>query len=483
MTFDTISFCIFMAVMLLAFYSIPVNFRKYLLLFGSVIFYISLDRTVFCLAAATVLLTFWAGIHIEKRKVQKKSAKCCLILTIAGLALALGLSKYLNFFSEMIDVVLKFFHVEYSRRVFELLAVIGISYYTLKAVSYLVEVYRGNIAAERSLVSYGTYLLFFPQIIAGPIDTPDSFLTQINKPLIYKEDNVKKAIVLIATGYMKKLAIANLASQYVNTVYNSTQSQNGLSCLFGAVLYSMQIYCDFSGYSDISIGISALFGIEVKQNFNCPYLAVSIKEFWRRWHISLSLWLRNYIYIPCGGSREGKAKKIRNTLVTFLVSGLWHGAAFTYVFWGMYHGVLDCFCRKTNPQKEVAGKRTRCNLWKIPVTFLLVTIGWIFFRADSFAKAFEILEKICMHTSFCGASIQQMILVFTGDIMSAAYFLSIIVLCILLLVREYRYTYGKLADASIELRERESLIWTAFCVFAIVCLGNFGTQGFIYANF
>lgn len=480
MTFDTISFCIFMAVMLLIFYLMPVKYRKYLLFLGSVVFYISLDWKVFCLAAVTVLLTFYTGRQIEKQKEQGKSAKGLLAGTVVILILALGLSKYLNFFSEIIDIVLNLFHVEHTSKVFELLAMIGISYYSLKAISYLVEVYRGKIKAEKSLVSYSTYLLFFPQIIAGPIDTPDSFLEQINQPLVYREENIKKAIVLIATGYMKKLAIANLVAGYVDTIYTSTESRNGLSCLFGAVLYSMQIYCDFSGYSDISIGVSALFGIQVERNFNCPYLAVSIKDFWRRWHISLSSWLRNYIYIPCGGNKKGTVAKIRNTIITFLLSGLWHGAAFTYVFWGIYHGILNCFCKKIVTETKPSGIR---RFGKILVTFFLVTVGWIFFRAGSFEKAFQVLSKICTQTSFSMDSILQTVLVFTGDIMSLAYFGSSVVLSLLLLIREYRYTYGRLAGASVETKEKEAMIWTAFCVFAIICLGNFGTQGFIYANF
>lgn len=483
MTFDTISFCVFMAVMLSIFYLIPVKYRKYLLFLGSVVFYISLDWKVFCLAAVTVVATFYAGKQIEKQKQQGKSAKGVLIVTVVLVVMALGLSKYLNFFSEIIDIVLNLFHVEHGNRVFELLAMIGISYYSLKAVSYLVEVYWGNIKTEKSLVAYGTYLLFFPQIIAGPIDTPENFLAQINQQLVYKQDNMKKAIVLIATGYMKKLAIANLVAGYVDTIYTSTESQNGLSCLFGAVLYSMQIYCDFSGYSDISIGVSALFGIRVERNFNCPYLSVSIKDFWRRWHISLSLWLRKYIYIPCGGSRKGKMAKVRNIMITFLISGLWHGAAFTYVFWGIYHGILNCFCKKIKKEKKISGINCLYRFVKILVTFLLIMVGWIFFRADSFEKAFQVLSKICFEISFSKDSILQTVLVFTGDIMSLAYFVSSVVMSLLLLIREYRYTYGKLAEAAEERKEKEALKWTAFCVFAIICLGNFGTQGFIYANF
>lgn len=483
MTFDTISFFAFMAVMLLIFYLMPVKYRKYVLFLGSVVFYISLDWKVFCLALGTVVVTFFMAKQIEKQNKQGKSAKLLLAGTITLLIFLLGIAKYLNFFSEIVDIVLHFFGVHHTSKVFEVLAMIGISYYSLKAVGYLVEVYRGKRKAEKSLVSYGTYLLFFPQIIAGPIDTSDNFLTQINQPLVYKEENIKKAIVLIANGYMKKLVIANVAAGYVNTVYGATLSQNGLTCLFAAILYSMQIYCDFSGYSDISIGVASLFGMDVKANFNCPYLSVSIKDFWRRWHISLSSWLRNYIYIPCGGNKGGMLGKIKNTMITFLVSGLWHGASFTFVFWGAYHGMLNCFCKKVQKQEDVRGTRTILRFGKIVATFLFVTVGWIFFRAESFGQAFQMLSKIGMEMSFSVDVILQTVLVFTGDIMSLGCFASVVGMSGLLLLREYRYTYGKLSKASEQKQEKEKLIWTAFCVFAIICLGDFGTQGFIYANF
>ena len=482
MTFDTIGFWIFLPVLLLIFYSVPVKMRKYVLLLGNIIFYISLDWKVLCLATATAIVTFYSGIQIEKyRESQIKKAKAYTIGTTTLLVAILALFKYLNFFADTLYQVLSWFHIEQEKMIFELLAMVGLSYYSLKAISYLMEVYRENRKAVRDFVVYTDYLLFFPQIVAGPIQEPDSFFCQFEKAKTPDENLKKKAILLLASGYMKKLVIANMIVGYVDAVYGSIASQNGLTCIFAAFLYSIQIYCDFSGYSDISIGVAALFGIKVEQNFNCPYLAVNVQDFWRRWHISLSSFLRKYIYISLGGNRKGKLRKVWNTLITFLVSGLWHGASWTFVFWGLYHGVGNCFSsgKKNKEENRFSFKMAG----KILGTFLFVTIGWVFFRADSFQSAFLLLTRAVTEISLSVSAVEQTILVFTGDMMSLCYFIVSLVMVGILMIREIRYTYGDLKDARGQKREKEEIIWIAFCVFAIICFGDFGTKGFIYANF
>lgn len=482
MTFDTIGFCIFLPLLLLIFYMVPVRLRKYVLLLGNIIFYISLDWKVLCLAAATAIVTFYSGIQIEKyRESQKKRAKAYTSGTIILLVLILALFKYLNFFADTIYQVLSWFHIEQERVIFELLAMVGLSYYSLKAISYLMEIYRGNRKAVGDFVIYADYLLFFPQIVAGPIQEPNSFIGQLENPKTPDEVLKKRAIVLLATGYMKKLVVANMIVGYVDAVYGNIAGHNGLTCLFAAFLYSMQIYCDFSGYSDISIGVAALFGIEVEQNFNCPYLAVNVQDFWRRWHISLSSFLRKYIYISLGGNRKGKLRKVVNTLFTFLVSGLWHGASWTFVFWGFYHGIGNCFSKGKKDGGE--SRFTLKVAGKVLVTFLFVTVGWVFFRADSFQSAFLLLKKVVTEFSLSVGAVEQTILVFTGDMMSLCYFLMSLLFIVILMVREFRYTYGGMKTGSVIEREKEEVMWIAFCVFAVICFGDFGTKGFIYANF
>ncbi|MDE6314629.1 MAG: hypothetical protein K2M46_13620 [Lachnospiraceae bacterium] len=487
MTFTTIRFCLFFAVVFVIYTCCTQRYRKYLLFMANVLFYLSLDVKVSLLAFFTALVTFFGGRQIEKYKnTDRKRAKSYLLAVIATVLLILFLGKYLNFLTETIQKVMDLFHVSARLPVFELLAWIGISYYSLKAVSYLVDVYQGKIQGETDVILFVNYLLFFPQIVAGPIGRAEKMLPQLRKSLPVTKEQAALALNQLATGYFKKLVIANMAAGYVDKVYADVASKSGLTCLFAAFLYSMQIYCDFSGYSDISIGVSGLLGISVEENFNCPYMAKSIKEFWRRWHISLSAFLVDYVYIPLGGSREGKGKKIRNTLLTFLLSGLWHGASWTFVFWGLYHGVCNCFC------KGIEKKR---NIPKILATFCLVTVGWLFFRADSFSTAFLMLKNIAVNTTLSVTAIQETLLVFTGDMMSLAYGLMALVMTGLLLLREYRYTYGGLSENNSEKkkafagkslqerREREQVIWLAFCIFSIICMGDFGSQGFIYANF
>lgn len=491
MTFTTIRFCLFFIVVFTVYTVCTQKYRKYVLLAANVIFYISLDEKMFLLAFITAFVTFFGGKQIEKYKEgERVRAKKYTTVTITAVLMVLFLGKYLNFCTETIQKVLEVFHVSVRIPVFELLAWIGISYYSLKAVSYLVDVYKGKIKGETDWILFVNYLLFFPQIVAGPIGRAEKMLPQMKASLTVTKNQAALSLQKIAEGYFKKLVIANMVVGYVDTVYADVNSQSGLTCLFAAFLYSMQIYCDFSGYSDISIGVSNLLGISVEENFNHPYMAKSMKDFWRRWHISLSSFLVEYVYIPLGGSREGTKKKVRNTLATFLVSGLWHGASWTFVFWGLYHGVCNCFCKKM--EKGVEYKR---NLPKMVATFCLVTLGWIFFRADSFSTAFLMLKNIFTNTSLSVTAIQETLLVFTGDMMSLAYGLMAVVMIGLLLLREYRYTYGGLSENILqkerkwrgrtleERREREQYIWLAFCIFSIICMGNFGSQGFIYANF
>ncbi len=499
MTFDTLRFCIFFMIVLGGFYLTPRAKRKYVILVASICFYLLLDVKVCMLALFTVVFTYF-GTGVMEHLQQKKMVygRCCFGIIIAVLLGILGIFKYINFASDIFYQVLRLFHFSGERKLFELFATVGMSYYTLKAVMYVVEVYQKKTESEKDLVALASYLLFFPQIIAGPIDRPKSLLVQLKGELSYREELVKKSILLLASGYMKKLVIANMVVGYVDSIYTDVSAYKGLTLLYGIFLYSIQIYCDFSGYSQISMGLAGMLGIEVGDNFNCPYLALNIKDFWGRWHISLSSFLKDYIYIPLGGNRNGRVQKIKNTLVTFLLSGLWHGANYTFLVWGLFHGVLNCMCKKTKTKViPVKSLKDRVKLvGRISITFVCVTIGWVFFRAESLTQAVTLLARIVttFRQSICVEGVLEMIMVYTGDMMSLSPFLMSAILVVVLLLREYRYTYGGLSEAVKETdlsknhdiqqkREREQTIWLAFCVFAIVCFGSFGSQGFIYANF
>ncbi len=488
MTFDTIRFCVFFMMVMGGFYLTPVAKRKYVVLASSVAFYLLLDVKVSLLGFVTVVFTYF-GARIMERLRQEKIiyGRCCFwgIITIL-IGILLGF-KYLNFASDVLCQVLQWFHLSTQKKVFELFAMIGLSYYTLKAVMYVAEVYQERRKPEKDFVALASYLLFFPQIIAGPIDPPRSLLSQLKGKLCYREELAKKSLLFLASGYMKKLVIANMIVGYVDCIYDDVTAYGGLTLLYGIFLYSVQIYCDFSGYSEISIGLAGLLGIEVGDNFHCPYLAADIKDFWNRWHISLSGFLKEYIYIPLGGNRKGSVKKVRNILVTFVISGLWHGANYTFLFWGFLHGILNCLCKKTKRQD------TNCNTFQdrvklfgnIALTFVLVTVGWVFFRANSFQQAVTLLYRLVTEFSASVSmdGVREMVMVYTGDMMSLSPFLMSGCLMFLLFVREYRCTYGGLAGQYDKMGNQENMVWFSLCIFFIICFGNFGSQGFIYANF
>ena len=359
-----------------------------------------------------------------------------------------------------------------------LLLPLGISYYTFKIISYNADIFLGKREAEKGLSGCGaylTYVLFFPQIVSGPIERSESFLAQLHAGPAYDAGLFAEGLQRIVLGLFKKMVIANRLSGYVDAVFAAPEAYPGLACVMAAFFYSFQLYCDFSGYSDIAIGMGNLLGIRSRENFACPYFSRGIKEFWSRWHISLSSWLKDYIYIPLGGSRVSSFWHGVNVLATFLVSGLWHGASWTYVIWGGIHGVWNLISRKKDPDRSLARR-----IWQTLVTFFGVTVGWVFFRAERFAGALAFLKHAVTGFSLSYADIQSSILPFTGDNTCAAYFLTACGFLFFLFLYERERVYGRT-------RGKEgawlSVFWLAFMMLSIVLFGVFGVSGFLYANF
>lgn len=273
----------------------------------------------------------------------------------------------------------------------------GISFYTFKAISYISDVYNGRIKAERDFHHFALYISFFPQLLAGPIERAGNLIPQFKRKISFDGCNVTSGLKMMLWGYFMKLVLADRAAIYVDTIYGNLYAQNGTAITLAAILYSFQIYCDFAGYSLLSIGVAKAMGYDVMQNFNRPYFAKSITEFWKRWHISLTRWLTDYVYIPLGGSRCTKAKTYRNILLTFLVSGLWHGAAWNFVMWGGIHGliqILEKYLGWANKQS----RSLMLNPMRIFVTFAITTLAWMFFRFPEFNDAVYAIGK--MFTSF-----------------------------------------------------------------------------------
>jgi len=409
MLFNSIEFAFFLPVVFLIYWAIgfahigdtrKLRLQNAFVVAASYVFYGWWDWRFLLLIAFTSFCSWGSGLLIDKaRKAGVKRSRFWLWLNIAINIGILAAFKYYDFF------VTEFGHLFGIRTDNILLHVIlpvGISFYTFQALSYSIDVYRQKIAPTRDMIAFFAFIAFFPQLVAGPIERATSLLPQFLTNRKFSYDQAADGMRQILWGLFKKIVIADNCATYVDQVWASCSSQTGSTLLLAAVLFTFQIYCDFSGYSDIAIGTAKLFGIRLMRNFNNPYFSRDIAEFWRRWHISLTTWFRDYIYIPLGGSRVSKGKIIRNTFIIFLVSGIWHGANWTFLLWGTYHALLflplilaGANRRYTNQVAEgrfVPGWRETAQLL---LTFMLVVIGWVIFRAPDMSSCLLYLQGLC----------------------------------------------------------------------------------------
>ena len=401
MLFNSYSFMLFFPIVLCIYFVIPKKARHLWLLVASYYFYMGWNAKYALLIAASTIITYLGGLFIARRKEKKK---CCLIGVICINLLILFFFKYYDFALDNINRILSFAGAGTIRRKFDVLLPVGISFYTFQALGYIIDVYRGTIQAEKNFFRYALFVSFFPQLVAGPIERSGNLLRQIDhieEIHLFSYKRITEGAVLMLWGYFLKMVIADRVSIVVDTVYNSYWMYGSTELVIASVLFAIQIYCDFASYSQIAIGAAKIMGFDLMENFNTPYFASSIKDFWRRWHISLSTWLRDYIYIPLGGSRCSKLKKYRNLMLTFLISGLWHGANWTYVIWGGIHGLYQVIEDATTPVREKIVKKYQmrtdnfsCRFGKIALTFILTDFAWIFFRANHVSDAFTIIARI-----------------------------------------------------------------------------------------
>ncbi len=307
----------------------------------------------------------------------------------------LGFFKYFNFFVQSFVDAFAGLGITLHATTLNIILPVGISFYTFQALSYSIDVYKGKIEATRDIVAFFAFVSFFPQLVAGPIERATNFLPQFQKPRTFDYDKAVDGCRQMLWGFFKKIVIADNCAVYVNQVFENYQDQTGSTLLLAAIFFTFQIYGDFSGYSDIAIGCARLFGINLMRNFNFPYFSRDIAEFWRRWHISLTTWFRDYIYIPLGGSRTTKAKVIRNTFIIFLVSGFWHGANWTFIAWGAYHALLFLPLILLGKNRKYANDATWREIPQILLTFSLAVIGWIIFRIESITDFIPYLRGMC----------------------------------------------------------------------------------------
>lgn len=345
---------------------------------------------------------------------------------------------------------------------------IGLSFYGLQAIGYLVDISKNNSLCENDFILFACGLSFFPAISSGPIEKLVNLLPKLKNDLGYNTIKSQQGIQLITEGLFKRLVIANRIVDYVNTIYANPNNYNGLSILIAIILYAIQIYCDFSAYSDIAIGSAKLIGIDLTNNFDNPYFSKSIKEFWRKWHISLSSWLKEYVYIPLGGNRVSPIRKTINVIITFIVSGLWHGFNITYFIWGLIHGLANAV-----PIKKTDNKL--CNFLTTLLTFVFVCLSWVFFRANTITTALDIYSGLFTRFALDINSISGAIIIFTGDIMSVPYVITTFIMIMILFIKEWICTY--------KTSSYKENIYLCIIVICIILFGTNGNGAFIYQGF
>jgi D-alanyl-lipoteichoic acid acyltransferase DltB (MBOAT superfamily) len=371
------------------------------------LFYGWWDWRFLILIAFTTVISWYSGLIINKfhpDSSNNKTKQWSKIVSITNIVInlsILGVFKYYNFFAESFKIAFESIGIILDARTLDVILPVGISFYTFQALSYSIDVYRRKINTTSDIVSYFAYVSFFPQLVAGPIERATNLLPQFQKQRIFEYNMAVDGMRQILWGLFKKIVVADNCAIYVNQVFENGDTYSGSTLLLAAVLFAFQIYGDFSGYSDIAIGTARLFGINLMRNFAFPYFSRDIAEFWRRWHISLSTWFRDYVYIPLGGSRAGKLISLRNTMIIFVVSGFWHGANWTFVAWGFFHALLFLPLLLINKNRMFTdivadGKLlpTFREFFQILSTFVLVVVGWVFFRAESISESIDFLLRI-----------------------------------------------------------------------------------------
>ena len=393
MLFNSIEFLLFFPTVVLIYFLLPNKFRWVFLLIVSYYFYMNWKPIYAILISFSTLITWSCGVFVEKSNNIKRK-KIFLILSLVINFSILFMYKYFNFINESIFQLLEYLNIRWHVPNLDLLLPVGISFYTFQAVGYTIDVYRGDLKAEKNLGIYALFVSFFPQLVAGPIERAKNLLPQFREKHYFDSARLVSGIKQMVWGFFMKVVIADRLSLIVNTAYNNADSHNGTTLLIATVLFSFQIYCDFAGYSNIAIGASRIMGFDLMTNFRRPYFAINIGEFWQRWHISLSTWFRDYLYIPLGGNRVSKNRNYLNVFITFVVSGIWHGANWTFVFWGFFHGIYNAIQKFFGFDKIKLKNATISKLLMILFNFSLVSLAWIFFRANTIADAFSIIYKI-----------------------------------------------------------------------------------------
>lgn len=506
MLFNTPQYILFfLPFVVLIYYCLPKKIRYIWLLIASYYFYMQWNALYITLLFSCTLLTYASALMIEKSSARKKKQICLAVCILLNLCI-LAFFKYFYFGIDCLNYLLRLIHLNEVAWNHDILLPVGISFYTLQALGYLIDVYRGDIPTEKNFLRYALFVSFFPQLVAGPIERSKNLLTQLREGHSLQYENIRRGMLLILYGLFLKMVIADRAAMIVDTVYNNRGDYLGFYIVVATCFFAIQIYCDFYGYSTIARGSSLLMGIRLTDNFNAPYFSKSVKEFWRRWHVSLSSWFRDYLYIPLGGNRKGRLKKNGNLLTVFMVSGLWHGASFSYIFWGMLNGIYQVagdfsqdvkqlIRHRWNAFVENRGlsdttstvndtKRFSRELFRTVFTFGLVTFAWLFFRAGNLKTACEIIANM-LHPS-------NWMILFDGSLYElgvAKNYMNVLIasILILFLVDYQKYQGTNVSEWLLRQGWAFRVCIYMFLIFTILLYGCYGemydTQQFIYFQF
>jgi alginate O-acetyltransferase complex protein AlgI len=392
MLFNSIQFLLFFPLVTIIYFLLPFRFRWLFLLVASYYFYMNWMPVYAVLIFISTLTTYICSLYLDRYRDRPSARKLFMTLSLVFNFAILFLFKYYNFINETVFYALSEVGLRWYVPNLDILLPVGISFYTFQAVGYTIDVYRGDLPAEKHFGRYALFVSFFPQLVAGPIERATELLPQFRVKHVFQFDRFLSGFTEMLWGFFMKVCIADRLALYVNAVYGNVDKHHGTTFILATILFAFQIYCDFAGYSKIALGAARIMGFELMHNFRRPYFSASISEFWKRWHISLSTWFRDYVYIPLGGNRVKYGRHLFNLLITFLVSGIWHGANWTFALWGVFHGafLIVAVLRDTLLPSVKFNFRWINVLW----TFILVNFAWIFFRANSVQDAFSIVRKI-----------------------------------------------------------------------------------------
>lgn len=497
MSFNSIDYLFFFPIVVLLYFVIPTKIRMYWLLVVSYYFYMSWNAKYGLLLLVSTAVTYLCGLVMEwiKRNAPDNRRKLLKqIVVFFGLIINMGLLfyfKYMNFAIDNLNAILlrSGANIQYPNR--DIVLPVGISFFIFQAVGYMIDVYREEIDAEKNPVRYALFVSFFPQLVAGPIERSKNLLNQLREDRQFDVDNVKNGLLIMAYGLFMKVVVADNIAAVINPVFETPDNYNGMMIVFAVMLFAFQIYCDFNGYTQIAIGSARVLGYKLNQNFNAPYLGMSVKDYWKRWHISMTSWFRDYLYIPLGGSRKGKIRKHINTMIVFLCSGLWHGAAWHYVVWGGINGVFvtaeDIFApvKKSIEQKlAINNNLFMYKIFRRVLAFALVNFTLLFFRADDLGRAFHMLKMMIRDFKpewFLGFE-------FVGAF-NSEYTLMTVVISLLIVVVIDVLIYKRIDVKKIVFKQQIIFRWMIYSIIMLVIMywGLYGTEyeqtQFIYFQF